>query len=95
MLAGCASLQSPAAKLNIGEEAPPIATVSASELDAAALSRVARIAEDSGGEIIDPAQIHRRILERQPNAPEPQSSSPASCCDAATSTGPSGPCAKP
>ena len=72
LLAGCASLQTQAPKLNLGEEESAPATVSASELDTAALSRVARIAEDSGGEIIDPVQVHRRIVEREPHAPEPR-----------------------
>jgi Flp pilus assembly protein TadD len=70
LLTGCTTTQT-SSSLSIEEETRPT-TVSASDLDMAALGRVARVAESSGGDIIDPAQVYRRIAERQPSAPEPR-----------------------
>jgi Flp pilus assembly protein TadD len=70
VLTGCTTKQS-TSSLSIEEETRPT-TVSTSDLDVSALGRVARVAESSGGDIIDPAQVYRRIAERQPSAPEPR-----------------------
>jgi Flp pilus assembly protein TadD len=51
---------------------PPARIVSPADLDSQALSRIARSAEDSGGRLIDPATIYRRLAERQPGDPQPR-----------------------
>jgi Flp pilus assembly protein TadD len=71
VLAACVTSRE-SATLSIPEESPVATTVSTSDLDVAALTRVARAAESSGGDVIDAAQVYRRIAERQPSSAGPR-----------------------
>lgn len=68
-VSGCSSSGKPA--LSVKQEVRP-ALASIDDLDAAALARLAKATEASGGDAADPALLYRRLAAREPSAPAPR-----------------------